>query len=50
MQFFVGAMLSGGPPGAAYCAADLTADGVVDETDVRLFVCRLLEIPPEACP
>lgn len=44
IQGMVDALLSGGPPATAYCACELTGDGIVDAADVTAFVDLLLAI------
>jgi hypothetical protein len=40
MRGFVQFLLTGGSPGASYCAHDMNA-GLVDAADLPLFVARL---------
>lgn len=42
IQGFIDAALSGGPASASYCAADMNADGTVDEVDADLLVAALM--------
>lgn len=42
IQGMVDAFLSGGPPATAFCACELTGDGVVNEADVAAFDALLL--------